>query len=80
MDGISLPQIIIIGLIILILFGSKKLPEFGKSIGKSIRSFKDGLSEIDAESKDVSNQITKTDQPPADPTKQTEKDTTNNKS
>lgn len=53
MDGISLTQILVIGVIVLILFGSKKLPEFGKSIGKSIRSFKEGLSEIDADSKDV---------------------------
>ena len=55
MDGISMGQIVIIAVIVLILFGSKKLPEFGKSIGKSIKSFKEGLSEIDAESKDVSN-------------------------
>lgn len=80
MDGISLPQILIIGLIILILFGSKKLPEFGKSIGKSIRSFKDGLSEIDAEAKDVSNQITKTEQANSETTKTAEKDSTSNKS
>ncbi len=71
MDGISLPQILIIGLIVLILFGSKKLPEFGKSIGKSIRSFKEGLNEIDAEAKDVSNQITQNEQnKTGDPTKQ----------
>lgn len=55
MDGISLPQILVIAVIVLILFGSKKLPEFGKSIGKSIKSFKEGLSEIDADSKDVTN-------------------------
>lgn len=55
MDGISLPQILVIAVIVLILFGSKKLPEFGKSIGKSIKSFKEGLNEIDAESKDVTN-------------------------
>ena len=63
MDGISLTQILVIGVIVLILFGSKKLPEFGKSIGKSIRSFKDGLSEIDADSKDVTNtQLTQQNQ------------------
>jgi sec-independent protein translocase protein TatA len=55
MDGISLTQMLVIGVIVLILFGSKKLPEFGKSIGKSIRSFKDGLSEIDADAKDITN-------------------------
>ena len=55
MDGISLPQIIIIGLIILILFGSNKLPVFGQSLGKAIKGFKQGLNEIDADAKDVSN-------------------------
>lgn len=63
MDGISLTQVLVIGVIVLILFGSKKLPEFGKSIGKSIRSFKEGLSEIDADSKDVTNtQLTQQNQ------------------
>ena len=56
MDGISLPQIIIIGLIILILFGSNKLPVFGQSLGKAIKGFKQGLNEIDADAKDVSQQ------------------------
>jgi TatA/E family protein of Tat protein translocase len=56
-DGISLPQIIIIGVIILILFGANKLPVFGQSIGKAIRGFKQGLNEIDAEAKDVSKQL-----------------------
>ena len=63
MYGISLTQVLVIGVIVLILFGSKKLPEFGKSIGKSIRSFKEGLSEIDADSKDVTNtQLTQQNQ------------------
>lgn len=56
MDGISLPQIVIIGLIVLILFGSNKLPVFGQSLGKAIKGFKQGLNEIDADSKDVTNQ------------------------
>jgi len=54
MDGISLPQILIIGLIVLILFGSNKLPVFGQSLGKAIKGFKQGLNEIDTDAKDVS--------------------------
>lgn len=54
MDGISLPQIVIIGLIVLILFGSNKLPVFGQSLGKAIKGFKQGLNEIDTDAKDVS--------------------------
>ena len=75
MDGISMGQIVIIAVIVLILFGSKKLPEFGKSIGKSIKSFKEGFSDIDAESKDVSNtQLTQNKD-----SQTTDKQTTKNK-
>ena len=55
MQGFSLAHIIIIGLIVLILFGSNKLPVFGQSLGKAIKGFKDGLNEVDVDSKDVSN-------------------------
>ena len=55
MEGFSLAHIIVIGLIVLILFGSNKLPVFGQSLGKAIKGFKDGLNEVDVDSKDVSN-------------------------
>ena len=55
MQGFSLTHIIIIGLIVLILFGSNKLPVFGQSLGKAIKGFKQGLNEVDVDSKDVSN-------------------------
>ena len=45
-------EIIIIAFAILLLFGGKKIPELMKGIGKGIRSFKDGM-------KDVENQIDK---------------------
>ena len=54
MQGFSLAHIVVIGLIVLILFGSNKLPVFGKSLGKAIKGFKDGLNDIDADAKDVS--------------------------
>lgn len=57
MDGISLTQIIVIGLIVLILFGANKLPTFGQGLGKAIKGFKDGLNEVDVQSKDVSNKM-----------------------
>jgi sec-independent protein translocase protein TatA len=55
MQGFSLAHIIVIGLIVLILFGSNKLPVFGQSLGKAIKGFKDGLNEVDVDSKDVSH-------------------------
>ena len=40
-------EIIIIALIVLLLFGGKKLPELMKGIGKGVRSFKDGMNNIE---------------------------------
>ena len=45
MFGMGLPEIIIILVIILIVFGVGKLPEIGSGIGKAIRGFKKGMSE-----------------------------------
>lgn len=42
-------ELIIIGFIVLLLFGAKKLPQLGKSLGQSINSFKKGLKESDQE-------------------------------
>ncbi len=42
--NIGLPELIIIFVIILLLFGGRKLPEVGQNLGKAIKSFKDGIS------------------------------------
>ena len=42
-------EIIILGLVILLLFGGKKIPELMKGLGKGIKSFKDGMKEVDDE-------------------------------
>ena len=39
-------EILIIALIVLLLFGGKKIPELMKGLGKGIRSFKDGMNNI----------------------------------
>lgn len=43
--GIGMPELIIILVIILIIFGAGKLPEIGAGLGKGIRSFKKATSE-----------------------------------
>ena len=40
-------QIVIIALVILLLFGGKKIPELMKGLGKGVKSFKDGLNEVE---------------------------------
>jgi sec-independent protein translocase protein TatA len=44
-------QLIIILVIIVILFGGKRLPEIGAGIGKAIRNFKDATSKVDEDEK-----------------------------
>lgn len=40
------PEIILIVLVILLLFGGKKIPEMMKGLGKGVKSFKDGVSGV----------------------------------
>lgn len=51
MFGIGFQEIIIIALIVLLLFGGKKIPELMKGLGKGVRSFKDGMNGTDQEEK-----------------------------
>jgi len=43
--AIGMPEIVVILIIVLILFGPKKLPQLARSIGKSVGEYKKGLSE-----------------------------------
>jgi sec-independent protein translocase protein TatA len=49
MFGLGLPELIIILIIVLIIFGAKKLPEIGGGLGQGIRNFKDATSKVDKE-------------------------------
>jgi len=57
--GLGMQEILIIALIILLLFGGKKIPEMMKGLGKGVKSFKDGMNEdsekdtADADKKDT---------------------------
>ena len=44
-------EIVIIAFVVLLLFGGKKIPELMKGLGKGVKSFKDGLKEVDEEIK-----------------------------
>ena len=50
--GLSLTEIVIIALVVLLLFGGKKVPELMKGRGKGVKSFKDGMNEVEKEIKD----------------------------
>lgn len=55
MFGIGTQEILIIALIILLLFGGRKIPELMRGLGKGIKSFKDGMKEVDDEVKDLND-------------------------
>lgn len=53
LGNVGTGEIIIIALIVLLLFGGAKIPELMKGLGKGVKSFKDGLKEVEDEIKDI---------------------------
>ena len=49
---IGMPELLIILLVILLLFGAKRLPELAKGLGKGIREFKDATKHVENEIKE----------------------------
>ena len=48
-------EIIIIALVVLLLFGGRKIPELMRGLGKGVKSFKDGMKDIEKEITDADN-------------------------
>lgn len=42
-------EVLLIALVVLLFFGGKKIPELMKGIGKGVRSFKDGMNDVEKE-------------------------------
>lgn len=76
MFGIGMQKLIFIALIVLLFFGGKKIPELMKGLGKGVRSFKEGMNEIEKEpktEKESGNQVKKeADSQGANPTQKQE--------
>ena len=53
--GLGMQEIIVIALIILLLFGGKKIPELMNGLGKGVKSFKEGMKNIDTKEDDDKN-------------------------
>ena len=51
--GLGWQEILLILLIVLILFGAKKIPEMARGLGKGVREFKKAMHEIERESEET---------------------------
>lgn len=52
MFGLGWPEVIIIGIVGVLVFGPKKIPELGSALGKTLRGFKEEVKGSDAEYED----------------------------
>jgi sec-independent protein translocase protein TatA len=46
LGGVGMQELLVIGMVVLVFFGSKKIPEFMKGLGKGVREFKDGVKQV----------------------------------
>jgi sec-independent protein translocase protein TatA len=71
MFGLGTQEILIIALIILLLFGGKKIPELMKGLGKGVKSFKDGMNDVSLDDDENKSDVKRA--PAADDLKDAEK-------
>lgn len=45
MFGLGWPEVVVIGIVLLFVFGSKKIPEMGSALGKTLRGFKEEINQ-----------------------------------
>ncbi len=75
MGPLSWPEILIILLVLLLLFGAKRLPEMGRSLGKGMREFKDAVTGNEEPPK-APEELNATSAAPTTPTTPTPPETT----
>ena len=64
--GFGMGELIVVFLVVLLLFGAKRLPEIGSSLGKGIREFKGSIREIEHEIKTGDTHKSTPPPPPAE--------------
>jgi sec-independent protein translocase protein TatA len=72
MMGIGFPELMVILVIIMIIFGAGKLPEIGSAFGRSIKNFKSSMKEAEAEELDAESSSESTEGETAESSESTE--------
>ena len=69
LGNLGMPEILLIMVIVLLVFGAKRLPEIGNSLGKGIREFKRSIREVtdDVDTPAPRRDLPRNDQPGAGP-------------
>ena len=57
LQNIGTGEILIVALVVLLLFGGKKIPELMRGLGKGVKSFKEGMNDVRKELDDISTDI-----------------------
>ena len=61
LNNIGLPGLVLIVILVVFLFGSKKLPDLAEAVSKSMKKFKDAQKEVEEETKTLSESDKKAD-------------------
>ncbi len=60
---IGMPELLLLGLVVLLVFGPKRLPEMGRSMGRGLREFKQSIGGGDKDELDLELPTTVEDEP-----------------
>ena len=56
-QNFGLWEVLIIAFVVLLIFGGKKIPELMKGLGKGVKSFKDGMKDVEKEINDINDEV-----------------------
>ncbi|MHB8845261.1 MAG: twin-arginine translocase TatA/TatE family subunit [Nitrospirota bacterium] len=59
MFGLGMPELLVVLVIVIIIFGASRLPQLGEGLGKAIKGFKKGIAETQDQDKDKNKPDTK---------------------
>ena len=61
--GMGIPELAVILVVVLVIFGPKNLPKIGSAIGKTVKNVREGMEEGSGDSEPVSATVEKNDEP-----------------